>query len=255
MRNASSSYEGELQALLLGLQMIRDRGPTRQSIRIYSDSKSVITHLHAIGLRYRSEDAIITECAIILARLTETNSVALHWIPGHRNIGYSEIVDLAAKQALSHNLEENADVPIRLSTFNLLITKRMQDNSSSQLLPKISESNFDGYPNRAPFRRMTAKDVVLGPIYRMRTGHTYCLQHLSNLGIVRDINCRLCSSDTPETVEHQLLHCPALAQVLQDFRQWISQLEPRGGLRYAMWKQPRRLEGFVVKALKAGAHL
>jgi ribonuclease HI len=253
--NTSSSYEGELQALLIGLRMIRNRGPTRQTIRIYSDSKSVITHIHAVGLRYRAEDELIRECAIILARLAETNTVALHWIPGHRNIGFSEIVDQAAKAALSLDIEENAEVSLRLSTFNLLITQRMQANSTSQLLPKIKESQFDGYPNRAPFRRMTPKDLVLGPIYRMRTGHTYCLQHLFNLGMVSDTNCRLCSANIVETVEHQLLHCPALSQVLQEFRHWISLLEHTGGLRFAMWNQPRRLEGFVVKALKAGAHL
>jgi ribonuclease HI len=253
--NASSSYEGELHALRMGLRMIRDRGPSRQTIRIYTDSKSVITHLRAVGLRYRPEDDTIKECAHLLARLVETNQVAIHWIPGHHGIENNEAADCLAKQALLlPPVAAPESESIRFSTYNLQITKRMQSLSSLQINDKISESRFRNYPPRSPFLTMTAKDVVLGPLFRLRTGHTYCLAHLKNTEIVDEDNCRLCLSNTRETVEHQLLECPQLASTLQEFRSWISRIQHIGGLRYAMWKQPRRLEKELVKALQAGAH-
>jgi ribonuclease HI len=255
--NVSSSYEGELLALLTGLHMLRDRGPTNQTIRIYTDSKSIITHLHAIGTRYRPEDDTIKECSHLIARLIETNTVALHWIPGHRNIGFNEDADRLAKEALQTPTVAHPSDPIRLSTYNLLLSKRTQDKSLSLLNSEIQESSFRDYPPREPFTRMKPKDVVLGPIFRMRTGHTYCLAHLKNLDMVSDDNCRLCSTPTRETVEHQLLDCPHLADELQELREWMcfQNSTPLDRLRKVMWKRPRQLERFVVKAIKAGAHI
>jgi hypothetical protein len=242
--------------------MIRDQGPTQETIRIYTDSKSVISHIHAIGLRYRNEDDSIKECAHLLARLTETNRVALHWIPGHANIGFNHIADIAAKQALqlmNPAEAEDAQLPAaRFSTYNLMINKRMDSLSSAELQDKIRDSHFRGYPSRNPFKEMKTKDVVLGPLFRMRTGHTYCRSHLYNLGIISSEEnlCRLCSQPN-ETVEHLLLHCSQLAVPLQDLRLSITSA---GGdhverLRRIMWKQPRKLEKEIVKAIKAGARV
>jgi ribonuclease HI len=151
-RNASSSYEGELLALLTALKMIREKEITGKRIRIYTDSKSVITHLHAIGYRFRHEDDMIKECAHLLARLQETNQMSLHWIPSHKGIGFNETADFYAKLALSVE-PENADLPIRLSTFNLQINKSLQASSSSSVQRKIKESHFREYPNRTPFKK------------------------------------------------------------------------------------------------------
>jgi ribonuclease HI len=260
---ASSSYEGELHALLLGLKMIRDHGPTRETIRIYTDSKSVISHLYAIGFRYRNEDDLIKECAHLIARLTETNTVAFHWIPGHENIGFNHFADIAAKQALQLLPVQGAvngeyTHTVRFSTYNLSINKRMQASSTAALQAMIRDSSFRDYPSREPFKVMQAQDVVLGPLFRMRSGHTFCRAHLFNLGIISSEEniCRMCSHPN-ETVEHVFLHCPQLAVPLQDLRTRIAE---SGGdhvdvLRRLMWKQPRRLEMEIVKAIKAGARV
>ena len=127
--------------------------------------------------------------------------------------------------------------------------------SRSDTRAEISESQFRDYPSREPFTNMTRKNMFSGPIFRMRTGHTRSLAHLHNLEITEEANCRLCSEQFRETVEHQLLHCTRLSGELQELRRWIASLSPRGGLLYALWKNARKLEGFVVKALDAGAHL
>jgi hypothetical protein len=243
--------------------MIRDHGPTRETIRIYTDSKSVISHLYAIGFRYRNEDDLIKECAHLIARLTETNTVAFHWIPGHENIGFNHFADIAAKQALQLLPVQGAvngeyTHTVRFSTYNLRINKRMQASSTAALQAMIRDSSFRDYPSRDPFKVMQAQDVVLGPLFRMRSGHTFCRAHLFNLGIIpsEENICRMCSQPN-ETVEHVFLHCPQLAVPLQDLRTRIAE---SGGdhvdvLRRLMWKQPRRLEMEIVKAIKAGARV
>jgi hypothetical protein len=183
--------------------------------------------------------------------------VALHWIPGHEGIENNEAADLLAKQALLlPQVAAQEDEPIRFSTYNLLINKRMHNKSSLQLQDQIRESQFRNYPPRTSFTTMKAKDVVLGPLIRMRTGHTYCLAHLKNTRIVTEDKCRLCTSDgnnSRETVEHLLLECPRLASQLQELRAWIPRVQHMGGLNYALWKKPRVLERWIVKASQAGA--
>jgi ribonuclease HI len=162
--HASSSYEGERLALLTGLQMLRDKGIQRQTIRIYTDSKSILTHLRAAGYRYKYEEDTLKECAHLIARLLETNSIAFHWIPAHQGIGYNAQADFYAKSAL-RSPTVHLPRPIRVSTIDLHLCKNMYLQSRSDTRAEISESQFRDYPSREPFTNMTRKNMFSGPIF------------------------------------------------------------------------------------------
>ena len=96
----SSSYEAELMALLLGLQMLLTRDPRNKKIRIFTDSRSLATHLQSAGLRYKVEEHDFCQVASLLTRLNIHNIIYIHWIPGHSGIERNEKVDRLANSAM-----------------------------------------------------------------------------------------------------------------------------------------------------------
>src|SRR5690349_10013816 len=85
---------------------------------------------------------------------------------------------------------------------------------SSQRITRaaIKPSSHLDYPDRTPFLKMTTQQLMAGPIFRLRTGHTRCLNHLMRLNIVQDDTCRCCHRSS-ETAAHLMLRCPALLPV------------------------------------------
>jgi len=53
-------------------------------------------------------------------------------------------------------------------------------------------------------------------LFRARTGHTYCRDHLYRFKIVKDRSCRYCNANC-ETLEHLILHCPYF-QIYEDVK-------------------------------------
>ena len=217
-QGAGDSYEAELTALHLGLGLLRNRAPRQATIRIYTDSKSLTMHLQAAALRYKHEDNQFKACAHLLTRLTETNSVHVHWIPGHSDVGLNEHADALAARAMANGRWITHQT--RASTILTKITQQMQRSSTRITRASIKPSSHMDYPDRLPFKRMRPGQVFSGPIFRMRTGHTRCLNHLKRIGIVEDDNCRLCSQ-SPETMDHLMLRCPTLLPELGELRTWL----------------------------------
>lgn len=246
--HAYSSYDAELIALLIGLRLIRDRGPQEQEIHVYTDSQSILTHLHGIAHRNSWEENYIRECAHLLARLTETNRVHLHWIPGHKGIGLNDHVDALAKDALRTGIR--IEHKPTLTAVKNQLKKFMAWQSRKKTNRQIKQSSHRDYPDRMRFKKLKSCELATGPIFRMRTGHTRTLNHFKRLGIVEDDQCRLCD-EAPETALHQLFHCTALAEPLERLRATASEQEYED----LLWNSTDRLERYVVKALRAGAHL
>ena len=251
-QGAGSSYEAELTAIQLGLGLLRTRAPARATVRIYTDSKSLTQQLQATAFRYKHEDNQLKACAHMITRLTETNTVHIHWIPGHSDIELNERADALASRAMTDARWINHK--IRPSTIFALINRQMHSTSRRVTNSTIKASAYQDYPDRHPFKQMRPAQIFSGPIFRMRTGHTRCLHHLKRIGIVDDDTCRLCNH-APETADHLLLHCPSLLPVLEELRTWIADPSEERNLQTLLWEEPLRLEGFLFKALRAGASL
>jgi ribonuclease HI len=247
---AGSSYEPELHALLLGLLKILQRQPRNKQIRIYTDSKSVISQLFAAGLRYSREEINFTELAHIIKVLSEHNKLSLHWIPGHANIPLNEAADEVAKDALLN--AQTSQLPTRLSTYASRLTRYMDKTTRRSTNDAIKPSHFQDSPDRKHFSKLKNADLHFGPIFRLRTGHTRCMAHLYRLGIVSNDTCRLCHH-TSETIDHLFLVCPYLSHSLEEFRQWVAEVPDLRRLKNLVWTDPIRLEKAAVKALRDGA--
>ena len=188
--------------------------------------------------------------AHLLTRLTETNTVTIHWIPGHCDIGLNTQVDHAAKQA-------RLQLPIslytpRLAYYKSQITTHCFESSFRHTKAKIQPSHWAQYPPRDYFKNQEFKKCRGAP-FRILTGHTRTNQHLSHIGIVESPLCRHCLNQ-PESPDHTLLHCEQTIQHTSLIRNWSQNT----GLNH-VWElartNPARLERLLIKASKAGISL
>ena len=247
---AGSSFETEFEALMAGLHLLRDVGPIGTTIRIYTDSKSLVTYLRGIGLSYKLVTVRAQECAHLITRLQETNQVHFHWIPGHAQIARNEDADSRALAAQTRGRLLTLPVPVSTPTAALdaLVRQQARNTTSRSIKP----SSQPTYPERTPFKKTSPANLFSGAIFRLRTGHTRCLAHFRSFNIVADDTCRLCETD-PETPEHLLVRCPALSSTLQELRNKIHHNPAR--LHYLYWQKPEWLDRMIVKARRAGAIL
>jgi ribonuclease HI len=250
-----SSYETELEALILGLQLLCKRTPRHSRIRIYTDSQSLVTHLRAAGLRLRTEEIRFKLCVQLIHRLQAHNDLHFHWIPGHSRIGYNEFADFKANQARYYgNLLQT---PLRTQTIMNILHKHLLPTATSSYTARITNSSQAPYPDRFPFTQLPPKALrCSGPLFRLRTGHTHCADHYYRFNIAQDNTCRLCSNAV-ETAEHLLLECPNLSEPLEALRYQInSHQQAHGqGLHWFMWHKATEMEGHLAKARRAGACL
>ena len=141
---------------------------------------------------------------------------------------------------------------LRISSFTSTLNKQLRKASHRLTRTAIKQSSHPDYPDRRPFLKITPQQLMAGPIFRLRTGHTRCLNHFKRLNIVQDDACRCCNQAS-ETVDHIFFHCPELRPIFGPFRRWCAEAPEERKLPTLIWTKPKILEKLVIKALKAGA--
>ena len=244
----SSSYEAELMALLLGLQMLITRDPRNKKIRIFTDSRSLATHLQSAGLRYKVEEHDFCQVASLLTRLNIHNIIYIHWIPGHSGIERNEKVDRLANSAMLA-LPPEPHVP-RHSYYSAAITKLSRLKYILPLRDKIRPSHWANYPPRNIFKEGQLR-FCRGAPFRILTGHTRTNHHLYNLGMVQSPICNFCLLED-QTPDHLLLRCEQFQEHTKPLRQWAADHTTKCAFQLVQ-ANPQRVERLVVPVLRAGA--
>jgi len=143
---ANSSFDTELVAMHLGLQLLRDIGPLNKVIRIFTDSKSLTTAFQSASLGTSKVEELFKACAHLIARLAETNAVHFHWIPGHIGIPLNEEADRQAKLACF--IAPDIEPKLHLSSFTAALDKRLRSTPRKLL--------------EAPSRRQPTRTTRIG---------------------------------------------------------------------------------------------
>ncbi|KAI8122824.1 RNA-directed DNA polymerase from mobile element jockey [Lucilia cuprina] len=196
-RRILSSMTSELLAIDMAIDIAIGKDIRR--LAIFTDSKSSIYALRNRNLDNYIVVRILNKMSISFERIT------FIYIPGHRGIKGNEIVDLAAKNAHRNSL------PVHIPwTFKDAIS--------------VIESILKGEWNTALDNFWTA-DFNVDPTYfkasdlrmmnRILSGHTYCGQTLSRMGVsVSDI-CTSCNCT--EDSAHIIFKCHKYANQRRNF--------------------------------------
>ncbi|MGL5072521.1 MAG: ribonuclease H family protein, partial [Aeromonas salmonicida] len=194
----ASNYDGELKAIKLALEMVRELPD--KNIAIISDSKAAI---QAIASK-ESMDCEVRQCKVLLLRLyNESKEVVLQWIPAHCEVYGNEKADYLAKRG-----SKMPQVPKNLSHtavkahFSTAIKKKVQkewvNKGKDKLWQEITTGNVKQHKNR---RIATAQ-------FRLQTGHDLLGKHLYRIGITDSDTCSLCGSE--EQNREHLMRCQSL---------------------------------------------
>ncbi|XP_045122669.1 uncharacterized protein LOC123511112 [Portunus trituberculatus] len=195
----------ELFALLQALIYLRTSHPTSMVV-IYTDSRSSLSLL--LSRQPSSATTLIHSIQSTFLHLLNTGwDITFQWVPSHSGIRGNEVVDAAAKMALTH---------VNITPLSL------QLHSAKQLISRLCHSSWDSSLNTAlrvtsmglyrsdsspqPWVRKQSRilDVALTCL---RLGHTRLTAHLHRLGLSLDPYCPWCRM-VEETIEHFLLHWP-----------------------------------------------
>lgn len=155
---------------------------------IYTDS---LSSLHLILSHHPSSSTyIVHDIQRALVHLTTVGwDKTLQWVPSHSGIHGNDIVDAAAKMALS--LPDITELPQPLSIFKRLIKKECRISWNSILrdslhTTKMSNYRTDSSPHPWVRRQSRVQDVALT---RLSIGHTPLSAHLHRLNLVPDPYC------------------------------------------------------------------
>ena len=103
----STSYHGELRAMLLATQFRKAYSETHQisEVNIFTDCQSVIASVTS-SRHHKSHQETIDQCIDDISALADRNIVTnIHWVPGHAVLAANELVDGYAKEAAAEAIQ------------------------------------------------------------------------------------------------------------------------------------------------------
>ena len=197
LRNHCSIFTAELEAILLALKIVYQRG--EENVLIVSDSMSALQAVSSMKISH----PILADIHDEHTRLVNEGShIVFMWAPSHMGIRGNTAADAAAKDALGLS---SPDGYIPYSDLKYLVGKyvnnlwqeqwsQQSDNKLFKILPKLSDS----LPLAASGRKA---ETVLN---RLLIGHTY----FTHSFLLRNEDppwCHTC--DTVNSVRHVLGEC------------------------------------------------
>ena len=166
---------------------------------------------------------IVSEIQSMLVAQNSDKVVTLHWVRGHNGIRGNEIADNAANKAHTNNRTELYDL---VTCEYLSVMKQKLHNRFNHYWN--TETNIS---QKGLFLKGIRDEVGYNPILfhsknrraqvvmnRLRMGHVGVRSYLYRFHMAEDEYCQNppCHQDeTPETIEHFLLYCPATQSARQ----------------------------------------
>jgi ribonuclease HI len=207
-----SSFRAETIALRDGLALALLRREHFDSLRVCTDSLSVLQHMRSAG-PLRGQSPVWTDIWRHVAAL-ECPVQFVH-VPAHVGVDGNEAADKLAKEGTTR---PQHPVPLDLTTARAAIRRSCLARARKNL--ETRESAAASTAHDAYFR-LTPAPALLGgyprclqtAIHRLRVGKSMLVGEFRYaIGKEESPRCPECGAPR-ETVEHFLVHCPALARI------------------------------------------
>ena len=220
---ATSSYIAELAALIVGaerlVELLTDWGSPPWTIGIYSDSKSVISHLEKVITHDIGVDHDTSRLLHLLADIQKAcRAVEIYWVPGHANVGLNPMADELAE--MGHTSATYAIMTQPYAIVKEKIRHTVETYTRGEIEHYIEQRPYGQF---APESFLRSSFLDVGPvlfdklphrdntsIFRIRTGHCATASYLKLLKVIESDECRICKT-TPETLKHLLFECSRMS--------------------------------------------
>ena len=217
-------YEGECVGQLLGMGLLQRHTSnlSHSDTALLVDNQSSITSHHARKPRPGSYiiESIHTTHMDVRKRHSGIK-IQIHWIPGHKDIKYSDVVDAHAKK-VAEGSQHNCNNRVGILKKRLPCSRSATKQKLQARIKKQYVRNFKRLPRSKAieridpstpsnrFRKMTAKMTrrQRSILIQLRTGHIPLQAHLHRIGKAESPICQQCYRE-PETVSHYLQRCQA----------------------------------------------
>lgn len=200
LRDGTSSYRGELAAIMLALNWVKQLDNLYVGAVIFCDSLSAL-----LAIKNKKEENFISEILVSLSHLKiKSIDVSFEWIPSHCGIIGNERADFYAKAALAKRIEITNH--LNISEANSILESR---------LISLWQTRWENSPN-SHYRRITnlvsqsfnctlqrPKEKI---IRQLRLGVLGLNEDLGRMKIHPTGHCDFCQEI--ETVEHYIVKCP-----------------------------------------------
>ena len=226
-------YEGECVGQLLALGLIQQMNAnlSHADTAFMVDNQSSIRAHHS--RRPRPGSHIINAIHNSYQKTCDKHNgitIQVHWIPSHKGIRFSDIVDREAKKATKgaqHNHNNRISIlrrPLPISRSakrqHLKTNTRKQYTRQFRKLPQFRKiENIDPSTPSNKFRKMTTtlsrrqKSILI----QLRTGHIPLQAYLHHIGKAETPICQQCHEEE-ETVSHYVRRCCAYREQRRELR-------------------------------------
>ncbi|KAI5651394.1 RNase H domain-containing protein [Phthorimaea operculella] len=207
----NSVFQAEYLAISLATTAIAAREVKGHSIRILSDSMSVLQALNS----HTMTSGLIYECHQRLTEVCKHNHLTLQWIKGHSGSRGNDAADeLARRGSDTDAYGPEPIIPIPAGKFRSLLRERTKNQHNTywtgledcrqarEAMPTLS--------SRLSKKLLRLKKPQLRMITSIITGHGHFNKHLSVIGVTDSPLCRACMEEE-ETAAHVVLHCKEVA--------------------------------------------
>ena len=180
----STNFRAEATAILQAADILSEQPNLSDKIVFFCDCRAVLQALEHNG----KNEAHIDRIREKLTSLSTKTVVSLQWIPSHCGVQGNEQADLLSKSGSSMAQPEHQ---ISYHEAKTIIKSRLG-------LPTLRYTTQDPIHNLPRFQQTV--------IFRLRTGHSRLLGHLSRIGVSHTDECP-CGTGV-QSPEHVLQHCP-----------------------------------------------
>ena len=205
----SSSYMGEVVAILIALEYLVNCSRNFELITIFTDCQSALTSIIDSNAHNRIPEIrdIQIQANLLLSKGTPIN---ITWVAGHVGLTGNELADKQAKLGVNLAKSENLQTTISKSLVKTTIRRHIQDlwqnkwdiENEARIAHDITP-DIGAKPRPSPKTRKA--DIAFN---HLLNGHTLLQDHQYRIGQSNNNspNCE-CGQDR-ETIDHYLLKCP-----------------------------------------------
>lgn len=210
LHSSCSVYQAEQLAIATACKWVRDQ---RVSAFVVTDSLSTLQGL-CNSNTFNPHAVMTLKCIHEIER--NGQQIKFVWVKAHNDIPGNELADITAKEAAGSRTNTNyAKFPI---SFVKEINQKSLTKEITNLYNEVDNCKYTKqiFPDYTSLKKFIDKVPPNFAVTQFLSGHGYHKAYLHRFRITQDPFCP-CDSNTIQTMEHLLYHCPKYFNTRYEF--------------------------------------